>query len=147
MSRNQINTSLDNDQDHETKPVTGTQSGSKRYLDTSEINSANLVTLITALNALITTLNAQDAQSMAQEILDTIISGTLPRDSFNDISLSLTGTDYTYTLKYNDVRQFVVTISDPTGNYSTAIVEINNLLKEDGGVRLKEDGGERLKEG
>lgn len=39
MARDQIHTSLDNDQDHITKPVTGTQIGSKRAMDMTVVSS------------------------------------------------------------------------------------------------------------
>ncbi len=85
-------------------------------------------------------------QAVAIKELKVMLGGTLPRSAYDSFSTEIVGSDYFFTFRYNNVRQFVITITDPGGLPSGSVEEINNRLLEDGAVRLLEDGGERLLE-
>ena len=91
---------------------------------------------------------ASTAIKLALMALEVALDGTLPRSVYDSYATTLSGTTYTFTFRYSSVRQFVVTVTDPTGLPATSIEEINNLLLEAGsGSIILEDGFELILEG
>lgn len=78
-----------------------------------------------------------------------LIQGTMPEINWNQIDKTVVSdTSYTYLFSYNDNKQFLVSVSNPLGDFSISVTEYSNLITENGHSAIAlENGDELLLEG